>query len=216
MSTFKYWTPEELLNVLAAARKVSARNHLIVLLAYKHGLRASEVARLRVKDVANGRLDCARLKGSLHTNRPLESNDNVLLDEKRALIAYLSERPTDESPFLFISRVSAMARQRAAERRTDAERWGDDVDRTARGMSRDAIADVFEDACFHAGIEPGRRNPHCAKHSLGAHLYRAGVDTFALQQILGHRDAKSTAVYAGVTQDEAHVKARSAMTAIFA
>jgi site-specific recombinase XerD len=179
-------------------------------------LRASEVARLRVKDVANGRLDCARLKGSLHTNRPLESDSNVLLDEKHALVAYLSERPTDESPFLFVSRVSAKARQRAAERRTDADRWGVDVDHTARGISRDAIAEVFEDACFRAGIESGRRNPHCAKHSLGAHLYRAGVDTFALQQILGHRDAKSTAVYAGVTQNEAHLKAKSAMSAIFA
>jgi type 1 fimbriae regulatory protein FimB len=216
MSTFKYWTPAELLNVLAEARKVSARNHLIVLLAYKHGLRASEVARLRVKDVANGRIDCKRLKGSLHTNRPLESDSNTLLDEKRALVAYLSERPTDESPFLFISRVSAKARQRAAERRTDADRWGDDVDRTARGISRDAIAEIVEDATFRAGIEVGRRFPHCAKHSLGAHLYRAGVDTFALQQILGHRDAKSTAVYAGVTQNEAHVKAKSAMSAIFA
>jgi integrase len=216
MSTFKYWTPKELLGVLAEARKVSARNHLIVLLAYKHGLRASEVARLRVKDVANGRIDCKRLKGSLHTNRPLESNDNILLDEKRALVAWLSERLTDESPFLFVSRVSAKARERAANRRTDADRWGDEVDRTARGISRDAIAEVFEDATFRAGIEVGRRNPHCAKHSLGAHLYRAGVDTFALQQILGHRDAKSTAVYAGVTQDEAHVKARSAISAIFA
>lgn len=216
MPTFKYWTPEELLNVLGEAKNVSARNHLIVLLAYKHGLRASEVARLRVKDVSNGRLDCARLKGSLHTNRPLEADSNILLDEKRALVAYLSERPTDESPFLFISRVSAKARQRAAERRTDSDRWGQDVDHTARGISRDAIAEVFEDACFRAGIEQGRRNPHCAKHSLGAHLYRAGVDTFALQQILGHRDAKSTAVYAGVTQNEAHLKAKSAMTAIFA
>ena len=50
----KYWTPGELLNVLSEAKEVSARNHLIVLLGYKHGLRASEIARLRVKDVANG------------------------------------------------------------------------------------------------------------------------------------------------------------------
>src|SRR5580658_5263690 len=140
MSNLKHWTPEELLNVLGEARKVSARNHLIVLLGYKHGLRASEIARLRVRDVANGRLDCKRLKGSLHTNRPLESNDNVLLDEKRALVAYLSERPTDESPFLFVSRLSVKARERAAALRTDADRWGQDVDRTARGISRDAIA----------------------------------------------------------------------------
>src|SRR6266849_10758552 len=159
----KYWQPVELLRVLEQAKKKSARNHCLILLAYKHGLRATEICRLKITDVANGRLDCARLKGSLHTNRPLESDPNILLDERKALAAYLSERPTDESPFLFVSRLSAKARERAAERRTDADRWGDEIDRTARGISRDAIAEVVEDATFRAGIEPGRRNPRCAK-----------------------------------------------------
>ncbi len=31
-------------------------------------------------------------------------------------------------------------------------------------------------------------------------MYRAGVDTFALQQLLGHPDVKATTVYAGVTR----------------
>jgi len=34
--------------------------------------------------------------------------------------------------------------------------------------------------------------------------------------LLGHRDIKATSMYTHVTQDEAHVKARSAMSAIFA
>jgi type 1 fimbriae regulatory protein FimB len=187
----KYWKPNELLDVLSEARKVSNRNHLLVLLAYKHGLRASEVCALRLRDIAHGRLDCQRLKGSLHTNRPLESDSNILLDEKRALASYMAERGDVETDVLFVSRLG-------------------------KGMTRRAVYDIFEDATFSAGIEPGRRNPHCAKHTLGALAYRAGVDTFALQQLLGHRDAKATAIYAGVTQDEAHDKARSAMSAIFA
>ncbi|MGB7729586.1 MAG: tyrosine-type recombinase/integrase [Candidatus Acidiferrum sp.] len=44
----KYWTPDELLRILAEAKKVSARNHLVVLLAYKFGLRATELCRLTV------------------------------------------------------------------------------------------------------------------------------------------------------------------------
>jgi integrase len=186
-----YWKPNELLNILSEARKISTRNHLLVLLAYKHGLRATELCRLRVRDVAFGRLDCKRLKGSLHTNRPLDSDPNPLLDEKAALASWLRERGAAETDSLFVSRLG-------------------------KGMTRRAVYDIFEDATVRAGIEPGRRNPHCAKHTLGALAYRAGVDPFALQQLLGHRDAKATAVYAAVTQDEAHEKAKPALSAVFA
>jgi integrase len=211
----KFWTPSELLNVLSEAKKVSARNHLVVLLAYKHGLRATEVCRLTLQDVRGGRVDCKRLKGSLHTNRPMESHVNPLLDEKTALVDYLRERGDNSSPFLFVSRLSDSARRKYADRRT-ADVAGRELDRPVTGLSRDTVGDIFQDAAFHAGIEAGRRGPHTAKHTLGALAYRAGVDTLALQQLLGHRDLKATAVYAGVTQDEAHVKAQSAMSAIFA
>lgn len=187
----KYWTPTELLNILSEARKVSVRNHCLILLAYKHGLRASEICALNVKDVQNGRLDCKRLKGSLHTNRPLEADENILLDEKRALNAWLRERGDVGSPALFTSRLG-------------------------KGMTRWAIRDIFEDAAFHAGIEPGRRHPHCAKHTLGRLAYKAGVGVLDLQQLLGHKDIKATAVYASVGQDEAHAKAKSAMAGLFA
>lgn len=210
----KAWTATELLAILEQAKRVSSRNHLVVLLAYKHGLRAIEVARLRIRDVQNGRLDCVRVKGSMHTNRPLEADENILLDEKRALATWLKERGDDASPFLFTSRISHKARIQFASTRTNAKRWDDN--REATGISRDAIADIVEDACFHAGIEPGRRHPHCAKHTLGFLMHRAGVGVFDLQQLLGHRDIKSTAVYAAATQDEAHAKARSASAAIFA
>lgn len=210
----KYWTAAELLSVLAAARETSPRNHLVVLLAYKHGLRASEVCRLTLRDVRHGRLDCQRLKGSLHTNRPLESDSNPLLDEKRALAAWLLERGNDSSPFLFTSRLRPEARQRYADSRT-ADVPGREKSRPVTGISRDTVGDIFEDAAERGGIEPGRRGPHTAKHTLGALAYRAGVDTFALQQLLGHKDAKATAIYAGVTQDEAHLKMRAAMANVF-
>jgi integrase len=211
----KYWKANELLNVLQAARNHSVRNWLVVLLSYKHGLRASEVCRLTLKDVRHGRLDCKRLKGSLHTNRPLESDQNPLLDENAALAAWLQERGDDSSPFLFTSRLSADARQKCAASRT-ADVPGRMKDRPVTGISRDTVGYIFESAAIAGGLEPGRRHPHCAKHTLGALAYRAGVDTFALQQLLGHKDAKATSIYAGVTQDEAHEKAKSKMSCIFA
>ncbi len=187
----KFWQAQELLAILEQARKKSARNHCMVLLAYKHGLRATELCRLKLADVVDGRLDCKRLKGSLHTNRPLESDSNPLLDEKRALATWLREREDTGSVFLFTSRLGS-------------------------GMTRDAVGDIFEDAAMRAGIERGRRNPHCAKHTLGSLAYRSGVDLLALQQLLGHKDIKATSMYTHVTQDEAHVKAKEHMASVFA
>ncbi len=49
-----YLTRDEVASLLRAAKKSSrygARNHAMILLAYRHGLRASELVNLRVSDL---------------------------------------------------------------------------------------------------------------------------------------------------------------------
>lgn len=191
----KYWQTNELIKVLAEAKKESARNHLIVLLAYKHGLRASELVNLKLTDVSHNRCDVKRLKGSEHTNQPLESNANPLLDEKQALAAYLRVRPDTTSIFLFVSEFGS---------------------RCGSGLSRRSIHNIFEDAAAAAGIEPGRRNPHCAKHTLGTLLYKGGADILVIKKLLGHKDLKASACYIELTADEAYSKGTSALSQVFA
>jgi len=60
-------TPRETLELLKAARKRSARDWAMILLAYRHGLRASEVCGIRLADVdlKTGSISIRRLKGSL-------------------------------------------------------------------------------------------------------------------------------------------------------
>src|SRR5258708_17092010 len=100
-----YWTPQELLAVLTEAKRKSVRNHCLILLAYRHGLRRHEIQNLTLADVQNGELDARRLKGSLHTVQPLYSDTNPLLDENKALASWLRERgDADGSCFLFTSR----------------------------------------------------------------------------------------------------------------
>ena len=57
----------------------------MILLAFNHGLRASEVIGLTGANVRDGFLDVQRLKGSLRTVQPLLAHENILLDERRAL-----------------------------------------------------------------------------------------------------------------------------------
>ncbi len=58
-------TPGELLSVLKAARARSARDWAMVLRAYRHGLRASEVCGLKLDDMdlKTGSVVLRRLKG---------------------------------------------------------------------------------------------------------------------------------------------------------
>src|SRR5256885_16151176 len=108
-----YWTPTETLKILEVARKQSVRNHCIILLAYRHGLRREEISRLTLEDVRDGQIDVRRLKGSLHTLQPLQSHDNPLLDEKKALAAWVRERgDADGSVFLFTSRQGSALKSR--------------------------------------------------------------------------------------------------------
>jgi integrase len=70
----------------------------LLLLAYRHGLRASEIELLQRTnvDLKQGRITIDRLKGSLSCIYPLQP------DVIKLLRAYLRVR-TDASPYLFIS-----------------------------------------------------------------------------------------------------------------
>src|SRR3954468_21353119 len=91
--------PAELLAVLRAAKaRRSAREWPMIVLAYKHGLRASEVCNLRLGDVdlKNGNLIVERLKGSLRTTQAVtEHRGEPLLNELKALREWLRRRPED-------------------------------------------------------------------------------------------------------------------------
>jgi integrase len=73
------------------------RDFALVLLAFRHGLRVSELIDIRMADLdlESARLYVRRLKGSLSTSQPLEG------DELRAIRAYLRERKPENSPYLF-------------------------------------------------------------------------------------------------------------------
>jgi len=83
--------PQEMLDLLKAARKRSVRDWAMILLAYRHGLRASEVCGIKLADldVKSGSISIRRLKGSLYTVQPLYQ--------------HRGKRPVDGSDYLFSS-----------------------------------------------------------------------------------------------------------------
>jgi type 1 fimbriae regulatory protein FimB/type 1 fimbriae regulatory protein FimE len=95
--TIAFLTPDETSRLFHELRD-HKRNKAIFLLAYRHGLRASEVGLLQRSDLdfKKLRIMLHRLKGSYSGEHPLQP------DESKAIKAYLRNRDHD-SPFLFTS-----------------------------------------------------------------------------------------------------------------
>ena len=85
-----FLTEAEIKRFLEAARhgRHGVRDYVMMLMAYRHGLRVSELVDIRLKDLdlESARLYVRRKKGSLSTHQPIEG------DELRAIRAWLRER----------------------------------------------------------------------------------------------------------------------------
>jgi integrase len=188
-----YLTPDEILAVLKAAKQRSARDWAMVLLAYRHGMRASEVCALRRDDVDLKRqvITVRRLKGSLETVQPLYPHRGVpLLDEMAALRTYLRDREADGSDFLFVSQKGGK-------------------------LHRCQFFRVFQSIAESAGLPAEKRHPHALKHSLASHLVAGNCNLALIKQQLGHASINSTMQYIGTSDQQASEAASAVLMAMY-
>ncbi|SRR5712692_10852971 len=191
-----YLSPDELLKVLRVAKEHSLRDWCMVLVSYRHGLRASEICGLKLTDIdrKDGSISIKRLKGSLHTTQPLyQHRGQPLLDEHKAVKAYLAERPQTGGNALFVSQKG---------------KKGGHLDRSAWNRIFKAIAE-------EAGMPAEKCHCHVLKHSLANHLIKGNVNLALVKQSLGHANIQSTMKYLGVTDAEASEATAKALMDIF-
>lgn len=186
----RFWTPIETLRLLSAAKQHSARSWCMLLLAYKHALRASETVGLKLKDIRDGELHITRLKGSLSSIQPILGHPEPLLDELKALQAWMAERGDEPSMFLFTS-------QRGT------------------GMTRQNWWLEFQEIGKAAGIEKSRCFPHAAKHSIVTHCIKSGMDISYARLLAGHAHLNSTARYIGLSSSDVAEKTTEHLNKIY-
>jgi type 1 fimbriae regulatory protein FimB len=173
----KFLSFDELRRLLAAIER--KRDKALFLIAYRHGLRASEVGKLRRDDLDLKRMQItlSRLKGSLGGVHPMQA------DEVRLLKAYLKSRE-DDSAILFPSNRFLP-------------------------ISRAQLDVLMKQYGGFAGIPKEKRHFHVLKHSIATHLLEVGADLRFVQNWLGHADIESTVVYAAIVNPTREKKART-------
>ena len=185
--------PREVLSVLKVAKARSARSWAMILLAYKHGLRASEVCNLRLDDIdlKNDSITVERLKGSLRTTQAITGHrGEPLLDELRALREWMRERRHDGSDFLFTSQKGGR-------------------------LHRSQFFRLFRSVAADAGLPPEKQHPHVLKHSIATHLVAANVNLALVKTQLGHKSINSTMKYISTTDRQASQATVAALMEIF-
>ena len=188
-----FLTPEEVLAVLKAARERSSRDWCMILLAYRHAMRASEVCGLRRDDLdlKGESIVIRRLKGSLETCQPLCGHaGQPLLDELKALRQWMKDRPGDGSDYVFTSQKGGR-------------------------MHRSQFFRIFQDCAESAGLPRPKWHPHALKHSLATHLIAENVNLAVVKQALGHRSIGSTMVYITVSDRKAGDESRTALMRLY-
>jgi site-specific recombinase XerD len=171
----KYLKPEEVERVVHACQRdtaVARRDHAIVLLLARLGLRASEVIALELDDIDwRAGVLMVRGKGGSHDPLPLPA------DVGEAMANYLRHhRPPCTTRRLFI--------------RTKAPHQG--------FAHPSSISTIVCRALKRAGLQPAFMGAHVLRHSLATGMLRSGASLDEIGEVLRHRAANSTEIYAKV------------------
>ena len=168
----KYFTQKEAIdffNAIEAEEGIhKLRNMAIFRVAYRCGLRASEISLIKLEDynISKGELYCKRLKGS--------SNNTIRLDNKtkEVLDKYIIENNIcSSSDFIFKSQKNSP-------------------------ISRFTLDYLMKKYCTLANIDDKKKHHfHALKHSTAVHLAESDMDIKELQWWLGHKAVSNTEIY---------------------
>lgn len=171
---------ETLIKAPNARRGLGARDQALLELMYATGLRASEVAGLKVGHLSfeSGTL---RATGKGDKERVVPFGRAAQKSVKRYLENARLRRIRDPGH---------SAGHGGADDALFVNRWG-------RRMSRQAVWGVIKKYAKISGLQK-KIYPHILRHSFATHLLERGADLRVVQELLGHSDISTTQIYTHV------------------
>lgn len=172
MTLRNYLTTSEVEALLLSAAQGAShpeRNHCMLMMAFIHGLRASELLSLTLSDldIIGRSLYIRRMKNGFSTIHPLLEHE---MQELRCWLNIRSTLPqAEKNDWLFVSR-------------------------NGQPLSRQQFYNIIRKAGENACL-PVITHPHMLRHACGYALADAGVDTRLIQDYLGHRNIRHTVLY---------------------
>jgi integrase/recombinase XerD len=163
---------EKLLEAPQAEDAFYLRDRALLSMLYATGMRASEIATLKVKNV-NYKVGYIRCIGK-------GSKERIIPVSRRAL--------DDVSAYI-------------GQERVEADRFCSDIvflSRTGHGLDRIDIWRIVKKYAARAGM--GKLSAHTLRHCFATHLLSGGADLRSLQEMLGHADIATTQIYTHVDQ----------------
>jgi integrase/recombinase XerD len=166
---------EEVLRLLATTqgnRPVDKRDRAVLMLFVAYGLRAGEVAGLRLDDLdwENEILRVRCPKPGRTQSYPLSRGVG------QAIIDYIREvRPPGFGRALFFT-----------------------IRAPIRPLDGKALGTIVRNRLASLGIVAGKRGTHALRHAAAQHLLDQGMSMKVIGDFLGHRDPSSTAIYAKI------------------
>jgi integrase/recombinase XerD len=170
---------EALLGSCDRGETIGRRDYAVIVVLLRLGLRAGEVASLRLDDIdwRAGQI-VVRGKGRREERLPLPA------DVGEAIADYLQAgRPSSTRREVFLRATAPVT-----------------------GLGRETVSTIVRRACVRAGTTPV--GAHRLRHTLACQMLSAGVGLAEIGQVLRHRSLVTTAAYARVDLDQLRSLAR--------
>ena len=160
---------QKVLDSVERSTEIGIRDYTILILLATYGLRAGEVARLRLKNIdwRNETIHITRRKMGEDLWLPLTPQVG------KAILKYLKHgRPVSSYREIFL------------------------LSRAPRTpVTKSIISWVAEKHVHLAGLNPPREGAHLFRHTFATHLHNRGVPLKQIGDLLGHRHSESTHLY---------------------
>ena len=172
--TIDYDSVEKILNAIDTSTDIGTRDRAMFDLIYSCGLRVSE---------------CANLK--LNRFYP---------EEKRIVVIGKGDKermvPVGDVACQWLATYMEKARPTILEKRRSQYMF---VDREREKLTREEIWHRLKKYCEKAGVYA---KVHTLRHSFATHLLQGGADLRSVQELLGHKDIRTTEIYTHVNTDD--------------